>query len=115
MRQWRIVAAAVIFYETEIFTEQIVDLIDDGSYARLQAAIIADPQAGDLVPRSRGLRKIRWSATGRGKRGGIRVIYYLVCRDEVFMLYAYAKNEREDITNEQTRLLRELVEQHLKT
>ena len=105
----------MIFYETDIFTEQIVGLIDDPSYAVLQATIIADPEAGDLIPRSRGLRKIRWNATGRGKRGGIRVIYYLVCKDEVFMLYAYAKNQREDITNEQARLLRDLVEQHLKT
>jgi len=43
------------------------------------------------------------------------VIYYLVCKDEVFMLYAYAKNQREDITNEQIKLLRNLVEQHLET
>ena len=105
----------MIFYETNIFTEQIVDLIDDRSYAVMQATIIADPEAGDLIPRSRGLRKIRWKATGRGKRGGIRVIYYLVCKDEVFMLYAYAKNQREDITNEQVKVFRDLVEQHLKT
>jgi len=105
----------MIFYETDIFTAQIVELIDDRSYAVLQATIIADPEAGDLIPRSRGLRKIRWRIAGRGKRGGMRVIYYLVCKDEVFMLYAYAKNEREDITNEQIRLLRDLVEQHLKT
>ena len=43
------------------------------------------------------------------------MIYYLVCKDEVFMLYAYAKNQREDITNEQIKLLRNLVEQHLET
>ena len=104
----------MIFYETDIFTEQIVELVDDRSYALLQATIIADPEAGDLIPRSRGLRKVRWRAGGRGKRGGIRVIYYLVRREEVFMLYAYAKSEREDITHEQARLLRELVDQHLK-
>jgi len=104
----------MIFYETDIFTEQIVELVDDRSYALLQATIIADPEAGDLIPRSRGLRKMRWRVGGRGKRGGIRVIYYLVRREEVFMLYAYAKSEREDITHEQARLLRELVDQHLK-
>jgi len=104
----------MIFYETDIFTEQIVELVDDRSYALLQATIIADPEAGDLIPRSRGLRKVRWRAGGRGKRGGIRVIYYLVRREEVFMLYAYAKSEREDITHDQARLLRELVDQHLK-
>ena len=101
------------FYETDIFTEQIVDLIDDDSYAELQSTLIANPDAGDLMPRSRGLRKVRWKAPRRGKRGGIRVIYYMVHREEIFMLYAYAKNDREDITPDQTRRLRELVDLHL--
>ncbi len=102
------------FYETDIFTEQIVHLIDDNSYAELQSRLIIDPEAGDLIPKSHGLRKIRWKAQGRGKRGGIRVIYYLVHREEVFMLYAYAKNDREDITPDQAKTLRELVDYHLK-
>jgi mRNA-degrading endonuclease RelE of RelBE toxin-antitoxin system len=101
------------FYETHIFTEQIGDLIDDESYAELQATLIVDPEAGDLIPRSRGLRKVRWKAQGRGKRGGIRVIYYLVHREEIFMLYAYPKNEREDLSVDQVKRLRDLVELHL--
>lgn len=101
------------FYETSIFTEQITGLIDDDSYAEFQATLVADPEAGDLIPRSKGLRKIRWRARGRGKRGGIRIIYYMVHRGEVFLLYAYAKNDREDLTPNQIRRLRELVEQHL--
>lgn len=101
------------FYETNIFTEQIVDLIDDDSYAELQASLIVDPEAGDLMPRSKGLRKIRWRAQGRGKRGGIRVIYYLVHRQEIFMLYAYAKNDRENLSSDQIRRLRDLVNLHL--
>lgn len=103
------------FYETDIFTEQIIHLIDDDSYAELQTRLIADPEAGDLIPRSRGLRKIRWRAQGRGKRGGIRVIYYLVHREEVFMLYAYAKNDREDITPDQAKKLRDLIDYYLKS
>jgi mRNA-degrading endonuclease RelE of RelBE toxin-antitoxin system len=101
------------FYETHIFTEQIGDLIDDESYAELQATLIVDPEAGDLIPRSRGLRKVRWKAQGRGKRGGIRVIYYLVHREEIFMLYAYPKNEREDLSADQVKRLRDLVDLHL--
>lgn len=52
--------------------------------------------------------------SGRGKRGGIRVIYYLVCRDEIFMLYAYPKNCEADLNPRHLQMLRELVEQHLK-
>jgi mRNA-degrading endonuclease RelE of RelBE toxin-antitoxin system len=103
----------MVIYETTVFTEQIVSLIDDDSYAELQALLVVDPEAGDIIPRSKGLRKIRWKAAGRGKRGGIRVIYYLVHREEIFMLFAYAKNEQEDLTSDQLRRLRVLVEQHL--
>ncbi len=101
------------FYETDIFTARIVDLISDDSYAELQSVLITDPEAGDLLPRSRGLRKIRWRSGGKGKRGGIRVIYYLVHREEIFMLYAYPKNERENISQSQAAKLRDLVEHHL--
>lgn len=103
----------MVFYETDVFTARIVELIDDESYTALQAVLIADPEAGDLVPKTRGLRKIRWMGSGRGKRGGIRVIYYLVCQDEIFMLYAYPKNQETDLSPRQYQMLRELVEQHL--
>ncbi len=104
----------MIFYETPIFTDQITSFLDDGSYAELQQALIADPEAGDLIRRSRGLRKIRWRLPGKGKSGGIRVIYYLVCSEEMFLLYAYPKSKQENITDEQARILRRLVETHLK-
>ena len=102
------------FYETDIFTEQIVALIDDESYSELQGVLISDPEAGDLIPRSRGLRKIRWRARGRGKRGGLRVIYYLVEQEEILMLYAYSKSRSEDISPDQARVLRALVDEHLR-
>jgi|SRR4051794_34516835 mRNA-degrading endonuclease RelE of RelBE toxin-antitoxin system len=101
------------FYETDIFTEQIVDALDDDSYRELQDVLIRDPESGDLIPRTRGLRKIRWRAAGRGKRGGLRVIYYLVTRHEIFMLYAYAKSQQENLSPEQLQRLRQLVDQHL--
>jgi len=103
----------MIFYETDVFTARIVELIDDESYSTLQAVLIADPEAGDLIPKTRGLRKIRWMGSGRGKRGGIRVIYYLVCQDEIYMLYAYPKNQESDLSPRHYQMLRELVEQHL--
>ena len=103
----------MVFYETDVFTARIVEFIDDESYSALQALLIADPEAGDLIPKTRGLRKIRWMGSGRGKRGGIRVIYYLVCQDEIFMLYAYPKNRESDLSPRHLQILRELVEQHL--
>src|SRR6266478_2218942 len=72
----------MVFYETPIFTEQVVEFLDDDSYRELQSVLIREPESGNLIPRSRGLRKIRWRAAGRGKRGGIRVIYYLVSRED---------------------------------
>ncbi len=103
----------MIFYETSIFTEQITSHISDESYAEFQQVLITDPEAGDIIQRSRGLRKIRWKLPGKGKSGGIRIIYYLVCAEEVFLLYAYPKSKSENITSEQARILRDLVDNHL--
>lgn len=103
----------MIFYETPIFTSQITGMLSDDSYAELQSILAIDPEAGDLIQRSRGLRKIRWKLPGRGKSGGIRVIYYLICAEEILFLYAYPKSKSENITSEQAQTLRRLVDQHL--
>lgn len=115
MRHWRIFFCRMIFYETDVFTSRITELIDDDSYAALQAALVIDPEAGDLIPKSKGLRKIRWMGSGRGKRGGIRVIYYLVHHEEIFMLYAYPKNKESNTSSRHIQILRELVEKHLES
>ena len=67
-----------------------------------------------MVRGSGCLRKIRWAARGRGKSGGIRVIYYLVADDEIYFLFAYAKNKQEDLDNVQLRILRNLVREEFK-
>lgn len=63
----------MVFLETPVFTRQIKDLVDDEEYRLLQARLIANPDAGDFIPRSGGLRKVRMGVAGRGKRGGARV------------------------------------------
>ena len=98
--------------ETAIFTKQITELIDDESYAELQQVLFRDPESGDLIPRSRGLRKIRWRGQSRGKRGGLRVICYLVQGEEIFLVFAYAKSAQDDLTQDQLRRLRDLVDIH---
>lgn len=102
----------MVFLETPIFTRQIRELVGDDQYRQLQETLVARPDAGDLIPRSGGLRKIRIAASGRGKRGGSRVIYYwIVAKDQIYMLLAYAKNAQDDLSEDQLKTLRALVRQ----
>lgn len=102
----------MIFLETPVFTRQIKELVDDEDYRGLQLRLVANPDRGDLIPRSGGLRKIRLGVPGRGKRGGARVIYYWVtARSQIYMLLAYAKNVQDDLTPDQLQTLRTLVKQ----
>lgn len=104
----------VIFLETPVFTRQIKELVDDEVYRSLQVRLVANPDEGDLIPRSGGLRKIRLGMPGRGKRGGARVIYYWVAaKSQIYLLLAYAKNVQEDLTEEQLRTLCALVRQEI--
>ena len=64
------------FIETKLFSRLALEYLSDAEYAKLQEALIANPEAGDLIPGSSGVRKLRWRAPGRGKRGGVRVVYY---------------------------------------
>jgi hypothetical protein len=66
------------FIETSIFTRQVMALLSDEEYSKLQTALSAHPDVGAIIPHSGGLRKVRWSMIGRGKRGGVRAIYYWV-------------------------------------
>jgi hypothetical protein len=103
------------FVETSVFTTQIVDALDDDSYRQLQVALLLRPEQGAVIRGSGGLRKIRWSIPGQGKRGGIRVIYFWHAGDETFfMLFAYSKNVQGDLTPTQVRTLKRFVEQEFK-
>ena len=104
----------VHFFESPVFTGQITALLDDGDYRQLQVTLALKPEAGALIRGSGGLRKIRWAVRGRGKSGGIRVIYYLVDDGEIYFLLAYAKNEQEDLDSRQLRILRNLVKEEFK-
>jgi hypothetical protein len=100
----------MIFLETSVFSRQIRELADDEDYRLLQVRLMVDPLAGDLIPRSAGLRKIRLPASGRGKRGGARVIYYWATSQSViFMLLAYAKSRQADVSADQLKTLRAIV------
>jgi hypothetical protein len=100
------------FLETPAFTRHIVALMSDADYAALQGALIVDPEAGDLIQGTGGLRKIRWQEQqrGKGKRGGVRIIYYWYePRTVIYMLLAYSKGQRDDLSAREKRMLKQLV------
>ena len=102
----------MLLIETSAFTRRIGTLMSDDDYRRFQAALVADPKAGDPISGSGGLRKIRWSAPGRGKRSGVRIIYYHVdARDRIYLLAVYPKAEKDDLTPAELRVLRKLMEE----
>ncbi len=101
----------MIFIETPVFTRLITELVDDESYSELQRRLADDPEAGDLIQGSGGLRKIRMAAKGHGKRCGARVIYYyFISRSHIAMLLAYPKNAKNDLTAAQKKALKSLIE-----
>lgn len=103
------------FVETPVFTERLREVFEDEAYRALQVALVLRPEQGAVIPGGAGLRKLRWAAAGRGKRGGLRIIYYWAPRETtVYMLYLYAKNEQGDLSRTQVRLLARLVREEFK-
>ncbi len=88
----------ISFIETKPFRRLVQEYLSDDEYAKLQQALLTDPEAGAVIPGSGGIRKLRWGVAGRGKRGGIRVIYFLRTRQgQIWMLTLYPKNVAENI------------------
>ncbi|HID52091.1 MAG TPA: hypothetical protein EYP41_08645 [Anaerolineae bacterium] len=105
----------MLFIETPIFTKLIKNLLPDDDYRKLQEILLMRPEAGDLIRGSGGVRKIRWSLPGKGKRGGLRIIYYWDKPEDIFyMLTVYKKSKKADLTRSQIKILRQLVEEWLK-
>jgi hypothetical protein len=93
------------------FIRQSARLFDDGERHRLVDFLATHPMVGDLIQGTGGLRKLRWSASSRGKRGGARVIYYYHDPDmPLFALTVFAKNEKADLSHDDRELFRQLVE-----
>jgi len=96
--------------ETERFLKDAGSLLSDSERAELVAFVGANPEEGKVIPETGGVRKIRWALPGWGKRGGARVIYYYHSgRLPVFLLAAYAKNEKANLTKAERNAMRRLV------
>jgi len=105
-----------VFFETQLFSRLLPSYLDDAEFRRLQAALMCDPERGDLMPGTGGFRKLRWRDVRRGKgtRGGLRVIYYVLAADEqVWLFTVYDKGEDKDLTAQQCRSLRRAIHEEL--
>lgn len=97
----------MVFVETPVFTRQVLELLSDEEYAVFQQFLAANPGSGDVIEGTGGLRKVRWKQGGKGKRGGVRAIYYFVDkRNQLMMLAIYKKGIQDDLTAGQRRQLK---------
>ena len=102
----------MVFIETSVFTRQVLSLLADEEYRELQRFLAERPGAGALIKGSGGLRKMRWAAEGRGKSGGVRVIYFWAVEPEqLLLLLLYPKSEHVDLTPGQLKTLKRIVEE----
>lgn len=99
----------MVFIESAVFTKQARELLSDETYAEFQQYLAQCPEAGDVMRETGGLRKIRWSVPGGGKKGGVRVIYYHVsAKAQVRLLLIYRKGVKDDLTPAEKKVLRKL-------
>jgi len=105
-----VTAKHITVAETSLFVRQAEDVWSDDEREAFVSFIAQNPQAGDLIPETGGVRKIRWSLAGTGKRGGARVIYFYHDADRpLYLLMVYAKARQEDLTPEEKRAVRKLA------
>ncbi|MBI1921583.1 MAG: type II toxin-antitoxin system RelE/ParE family toxin [Geobacter sp.] len=101
----------MLFVETSLFTRLLPQYLTDDEYREFQAFIVENPDTGDLIRGSGGIRKVRWAAKGKGKRGGVRIIYYWQRTDaHIYLMTIYAKNEMTDLSPAEIAVLKSIVE-----
>ena len=99
------------FIETQLFSRLVQEYLTDEDYRDLQGELIKNPEAGSVIRGSGGVRKIRWTAPGRGKRGGYRVIYFVRHpKGIIWMLTIYPKSETDSISGHILKKIREELE-----
>ncbi len=100
------------FIETPIFTRMVTDLLSEDEYRELQSVLVEFPERGDLIRGGGGIRKLRHAAQGRGKSGGVRVIYYWAKdADQIYLLAVYPKSKKDTLSDQEMAILRKLVKE----
>jgi mRNA-degrading endonuclease RelE of RelBE toxin-antitoxin system len=102
----------MVIIETPLFTRQLLSTLSDEEYRLFQATLLERPDAGKVIPGGGGLRKVRWGLEGRGKSGGVRVIYYwFTLRGTILLVFIYPKNVQNNLTQDQLKQLKRIIEE----
>ena len=102
----------MVFVESKLFTKLLPDYMDDDEYRLFQQTLLMRPEIGDLIQGTNGLRKVRWRIKGKGKRGGIRMIYYFLSSHlRFYMLTIYAKGQVTDLKADEKKALARLMQE----
>ncbi|KAF1029271.1 MAG: Toxin HigB-2 [Pseudomonas sp.] len=99
----------MIFIESPVFSEDLAELLTDESYSEFQEYLANNPTVGDVIQGTNGLRKVRWGAQGKGKSGGVRVIYYYLCAAyQIRLILIYRKGIKDDLSVVEKKILSEI-------
>ena len=104
------------FIEAPAFTRYVTEYLADDEYRELQIRLANNPNLGDLMPGTGGFRKLRWadSKRGKGRRGGLRIIYYCFLTDQqIWLMTIYDKAEAADLTPKEKKALKGAIEAEL--
>lgn len=106
----------LVFFEAPLFSRLLADYLTDEAYRGLQKTLMDNPELGDVMPGTGGFRKVRWqdSRRGKGKRGGLRIIYYYLTADhQIWFFTLYDKDEASDLTVEEKKVLKQAIHKEL--
>lgn len=102
----------MVFIETSLFSRLLPDYLSDDEYRALQGHLVESPDSGAVIRGSGGVRKVRWGTGGKGKSGGVRIIYYwITADDQILFLTIYGKSKKADLSAGELKRVMRLIEE----